>query len=184
MRLFLRQPQWTRFLPGPLVVNVATLGPLGRLPAPGTWGSAAGLAWYLVACVPAGWMGTLAITVIGFYLGVAFCGEAEKRLGKIDPSEVILDEFTVMPLTLAGLQAYVALPRGWVLLLLAFAVFRFFDILKPLGIAKLQRFPGGWGVMLDDFAAALASCGVLNAVFWLTPLGAWVRDLAAAAVSR
>jgi phosphatidylglycerophosphatase A len=41
------QPGWTRVLPAPLVIGCATLGPLGRkLPAPGTWGSLAGLLYF------------------------------------------------------------------------------------------------------------------------------------------
>ena len=44
----------------------------------------------------------------------------------------------------------------WAYMLAGFVLFRFFDILKPLGINKLQRYPGGLGVVLDDLAAALA----------------------------
>jgi len=38
--------------------------------------------------------------------------------------------------------------------------------LKPLGISRLQRLPGGWGVVVDDAAAALATCVVLHAAVW------------------
>ena len=44
-----KQPLWIKALPSSVVVNVATLGPLGSLKAPGTWGSAAGLAFYTVS---------------------------------------------------------------------------------------------------------------------------------------
>ena len=46
----------------------------------------------------------------------------------------------------------------------AFCIFRFFDILKPLGINRIQRLPGGLGVVADDVAAALATCVVLNVI--------------------
>ena len=44
-------------------------------------------------------------------------------------------------------------------LLAGFGLFRFFDIAKPLGIRRLQALPGGWGVVIDDLAAALAGLG-------------------------
>jgi len=55
---------------------------------------------------------------------------------------------------------------AWVVFLAGFALFRFFDILKPLGIGRLQELPAGWGVVMDDVAAALAACGVLHAAQW------------------
>ena len=47
---------------------------------------------------------------------------------------------------------------------LGFLLFRFLDILKPLGINKLQNLPRGWGVMTDDFAAALISACLLGII--------------------
>jgi phosphatidylglycerophosphatase A len=46
-------------------------------------------------------------------------------------------------------------------LISGFALFRFFDVLKPFGIRKLQLLPGGLGVMIDDLAAALCSACLL-----------------------
>jgi len=43
-----------------------------------------------------------------------------------------------------------------------FALFRLFDIWKPWAIGLLQNLPGGWGVVLDDTAAALATCATLH----------------------
>ena len=51
---------------------------------------------------------------------------------------------------------------SWVLLLAGFLLFRLFDILKPLGIKKLQDLPGGVGVVVDDLAAAVATCVCLH----------------------
>jgi phosphatidylglycerophosphatase A len=48
------------------------------------------------------------------------------------------------------------------LLVAGFALFRFYDIKKPLVINALQELPGGWGVVLDDTAAALATCATLH----------------------
>jgi phosphatidylglycerophosphatase A len=102
------------------------------------------------------------------YVAVGLTGEASRRLGRSDPGEVNLDEFIVMPLVFLGWQAGppAAWP-AWAVLGLGFGLFRLFDILKPLGIARLQRWPGGWGIVADDFAAALAACACLHLIAWL-----------------
>jgi phosphatidylglycerophosphatase A len=166
----LAQPSWTRSLPTSLVVNGATLGPIGRkLPAPGTWGSVAGLLYFLL--IIAGRVdvfGNLLFSAIGAYVAVAICGEAEIRLHRTDPGMIILDEFVAMPLCFLGWESLPSpLPlRAVILLLAGFGLFRFYDILKPLGISRLQRLPGGWGVVLDDTAAALAACATLHVATW------------------
>ncbi|MDD3180487.1 MAG: phosphatidylglycerophosphatase A [Opitutaceae bacterium] len=163
----LEQPDWPHLLPARIVVNVATLGPLGqRLPAPGTWGSVAGLAYFTVFFMNLGWVGTLLLGVAGIYVAIAFTGEAESRLGRRDPAEVILDEFVAMPLCYLG---WTALPPSWphwFVFLAGLGLFRFFDIIKPLGIRRLQKWPAGWGVVADDVAAALAACLTLHLAAW------------------
>jgi phosphatidylglycerophosphatase A len=171
----LTQPIWPRLLPSSLVLAFATLGPLGRRRrAPGTWGSAAGLLYFTVFFWPLGfwpwsawWM--LVFSLPGLYLAVALCGEAEFRLGRRDPGEVILDEFTAMPLCFLGWPA-LARPQGpwpaWTVFIAGFLLFRLFDIAKPLGIRRLQDLPGGWGIVVDDVAAALAACAVLHGTVW------------------
>lgn len=171
------QPLWPRFLPTPWVVNLAMLGPVGRVRrGPGTVGSVAGLLYFTVlfAGLP-GWAVVL-FSLPMLYLAVAICGEAEFRLGQRDPGGVVLDEFVVIPLCFIGWQHLPAAWLGdmrWAVFVGGFALFRFFDILKPLGISKLQDLPGGWGVVADDAAAAVASCVTLHLVGW-----AWVTWLA------
>lgn len=168
----LSDPKWPRRLPAKFVIAVATLGPLGRrMPAPGTWGSLAGLLYSLIFFRRLGWEQILVWSVIASVIAVIFTGEASRRLGKDDPGEVILDEFVVMPLVFLGWHAsYVRALPEWAVLLAGFALFRLFDILKPFGIARLQRWPGGWGIVADDFVAALAACVTLH-------LGAWLWTL-------
>jgi phosphatidylglycerophosphatase A len=55
---------------------------------------------------------------------------------------------------------------AWQILLAGFALFRFYDILKPLGIGRLQDLPGGWGVVADDLGAALATAVTLHLAHW------------------
>ena len=165
----LPSPKWPRALPTWLVVGVATLGPVGmKLPAPGTWGSLAGLLYFTIFFYPLGLVGTLLVTAGASYLAVAFTGEAAARMGREDPGEVILDEFVVMPLCFLGWHAFgrAGWPT-WAVLLAGFALFRFYDILKPLGIKRLQSWPAGWGIVVDDVAAALAACATLHLAAWL-----------------
>lgn len=162
------QPRWTRGLPTKLVVGCATLGPLGRrLPAPGTWGSLAGLL-YFVVFFQYGPLGALLVaSAIGAYLAVAFCGEAEGRLRAQDPGEIVLDEFVAMPLCFVGWEDVARVWPSWAVLWAGFALFRLYDIVKPFGIRRLQALPGGWGVVADDIAAALAACATLHVGAWL-----------------
>jgi phosphatidylglycerophosphatase A len=166
----IQPPEWPRLLPSNVVVNVATLGPVGRLPAPGTWGTVAGVAWYIVMYGSGNVAVGLLLTLVVLYLAFAFCGEAESRMRKIDPPEVVLDEFASVPIIFLGLDDLMATGGAWIIVLAGFALFRLFDITKPLGIRGLQRFPGGVGVLLDDVAAAFASCVLLHVVFRFTPL--------------
>ena len=52
-------------------------------------------------------------------------------------------------------------------LLAGFGLFRYYDIRKPLGISRLQHFPGGWGVVADDLGAALATAATLHVGHWV-----------------
>jgi phosphatidylglycerophosphatase A len=167
----LSQPSWPRVLPSGMIVACATLGPLGRkLPAPGTWGSLAGLLYFAVFFQRASIGAILIATAIAGYLAVAFCGEAEVRLRKKDPGEIILDEVIAMPLCYLGWRTLPGSAPAWALLLAGFALFRLFDIAKPFGIRRLQSLPAGWGVVADDLAAALVACATLHVGAWI-----WVR---------
>jgi phosphatidylglycerophosphatase A len=167
----LAQPTWPRALPTRWIVVGATLGPLGRaLPAPGTWGSLAGLLYFALVFRHAGDGAILLATAVAGYGAVGLCGEAEVRLGRKDPGEVILDEVVAMPLCFLGWRALPGDWPFWAIGLAGFGLFRLFDILKPFGIGRLQRLPAGWGVVADDLAAALAACATLHAGLWL-----WTR---------
>ena len=162
---------WVRLLSTPLIVNIATLGPLGRVKkGPGTIGSLAGIALYAILFHRATPAGYLFLSILLVYLAVAFCDTAEKRLQMRDPGMIILDEFVAIPFVFWGMngpQGLLVEHRGWPVLLAGFVLFRLFDIFKPLGISKLQNWPGGVGCVVDDIAAAVASCAVLHIVLRL-----------------
>ena len=171
----LSSTNWLSALSDDVVLALARVSPCGNIPfAPGTWGSLAGLAFFVVCLRPladkAGGVWLALAVLAGILLAVAMCGEAEVRLGEKDPGEVVLDEFVVMPLCFLGW--WQSLPRGWpvwAVWLAGFALFRLFDIWKPLGIRRLLSLPGGWGVVVDDVAAALLACGVLHTAVWAWP---------------
>jgi len=87
---------------------------------------------------------TLAITLIGIYVG----NKVEAFWGK-DSYRVVIDEVAGMMVTM------VFIPHNAWLLLAGFILFRFFDILKPLFIRRLEALPGGTGVMMDDILAGI-----------------------------
>ena len=161
----LEQPKWPASMPPQAVVSVATLGPLGvKMPAPGTWGSAAGVLFFFVCFTQLGYFEYILISAALAYLAVGLCGQAEIQLGSHDPGEVIFDEFVAMPVCFYGWPLIVGTrPLPFLALMLAgFLLFRFYDIKKPLVIDKLQALPGGWGIVLDDTASALATCATLH----------------------
>jgi phosphatidylglycerophosphatase A len=153
-----------------MMVGIATLGPLGRLRAPGTWGSAAGLLWWALVVRLAhakGWHHEFIFDALVVLLAIVCCGVAAFMIGKKDPSEVILDEFAAMPLVFLFNPYVYGGKSSLLLILLGFLLFRLFDITKPFGIKALEKLPGGFGIVLDDVMAAVYANLVLHAVSWL-----------------
>jgi phosphatidylglycerophosphatase A len=71
-----------------------------------------------------------------------------------DPQMVVIDEVAGLTLTFAFIDTSLLRAHPWILLL-GFALFRFFDILKPLGIRRIESLPGAWGVMADDMLGGI-----------------------------
>lgn len=128
----------------------------GLLPrAPGTWGTVAGIAVYL-AFVPFGTPAVATVTAIAIVAGIPICGIAARRLGVHDHPAIVWDEIAGIFVTL------LFVPPHWAWILAAFAVFRFFDVLKPWPIRLLdRRMPGGIGIMADDVVAGMLAGGLL-----------------------
>jgi phosphatidylglycerophosphatase A len=94
-------------------------------------------------------------TLLLLPLAIAASGEAEKELGH-DAHPIVIDEVMGMLLSVWGI-ARLSAPRPWLFLGAAFLLFRLFDILKPFPIRQSQRLPGGWGVVVDDVLAGIAT---------------------------
>jgi phosphatidylglycerophosphatase A len=150
----------------------------GRLPlAPGTWGSLVGVGWFLALAAPGSFWLFLAGTAIGIAAGIWYCDRAEGILGRKDPGSIVLDEIVAVPLVYlswVGVAQYQfgacsidtlgGVGNVWWLLGIGFITFRLFDMLKPWPIRAMQRVRGGWGVVVDDLAAALCTTGILYCV--------------------
>ena len=154
-----------------MIIQIATLGPLGRLKAPGTWGSAAGLLWWALVVRLAHQKGgphEFVFDSLVVLTAILLCGVAAAFIGKKDPSEVILDEFAAMPLVfLFNPYVYRNDKISLVFILLGFLLFRLFDITKPFGIKALEKLPGGFGIVLDDVMAAIYANLALHGIAWL-----------------
>ena len=172
----MRGKAWSAFL-----VWVAEGFGLGRIPfAPGTFGSMAGVLWFLVLVRTGSLTGFFLGLGLGLAASVAVCDAAERITSRKDPGSVVLDEIVAVPICFipwllsvhARLQAMPAPeefigPRTWWLTLLLFGLFRLFDIWKPWPIRPSQNLPGGWGVTIDDVLAAIAVAALsLVAVRW------------------
>lgn len=137
---------------------IATGFGVGFLPkAPGTWGAAlAVLLWlplYLWAPENVTFWVTLAAAVVYCVIGTWASGVSETYWGP-DPREACADEVVGQWVSLIPLSAGVAVVPWW-MILVSLALFRFFDIFKPLGIRKMEKIPGGAGMMADDILSAV-----------------------------
>jgi phosphatidylglycerophosphatase A len=166
-----------------LALAIATCGD-GYLPlAPGTWGSLIGLAVYLGVRAAAMslfferansgtnllqvYYGVLLVEV-AFAVALSLVGtwaasQTENLSGTKDPSKVVIDEVAGQFIALLTVPFFVE-PAWWAMIL-AFVLFRFFDIVKPYPARKLENIKGGLGIMADDLIAGVyAALGVMIAV--------------------
>ena len=94
---------------------------------------------------------TLVILLTGIYTG----NKVEAAWGK-DSYRVVIDEVAGMLVTI------LFIPANTYLLIAGFILFRFFDMVKPLFIRRLEDLPSGTGVMMDDVLAGFYSNLVLQ----------------------
>ena len=125
-------------------------------PAPGTWGSLGGLIfwWFFLA----GLSVLTQLLIIAGYFCISWwlCSRLISRLGIQDEPQIVADE-------VAGVWlALIFAPQVWWVALLAFGLFRFFDIAKPGVVGWLdENVHSGLGVMADDMMAGLISAGIV-----------------------
>lgn len=161
-----------------LAVAVATGGGAGLMPiAPGTFGSAVGLALFYGLFVSAKsfphllqsivFIAGFALAVLGVWAGT----RAERVFSRKDAQEIVIDEVCGQFITYALVAPYLiaADTKPAIILAIGFLLFRLFDIYKPYPINRLQYLEGGLGVMMDDVLAGIYAAVVLSFVPLIAP---------------
>lgn len=151
------EPHWVFSSPAHMLATFFGAGMLR--PAPGTWGTLAGVLVFglLYPWIPRdGW---LVLTVLFFILGCWACERSGRNIGVCDHGGFVIDEVVAI----WGLC--LALPEGWGWWAVAFVAFRFFDIVKIWPGSWIDhRLKTGFGVMLDDVIAALYAWAAIELV--------------------
>ena len=129
--------------------------------APGTYGTLVGLPlFFLIA--PLQIYLQISIIFILFLVGIYCCEKTGQALGVSDHGSIVWDEIVAMMLVLTFT------PIQWQWWLVAFALFRLFDIWKPVPIRQCDaKIKGGLGVMMDDILAAMYAILSLKLLLWL-----------------
>lgn len=134
---------------------------------PGTMGSLAAIPfWLLMYWLLPVWLCWL-IILLGFAVGIVICQRTSDDMQVHDHGSIVWDEFIGMWMTLMAIPLV-----NWQWILIAFVLFRFFDMLKPWPIGWFDRqVGGGFGIMLDDIIAAIFAFVIVAALaHWLPAL--------------
>ena len=129
--------------------------------APGTFGTLVGLPLFWLISNYGLNLQLLIITAL-FLIGIYFCDATSKALGVSDHGSIVWDEIVAMMLVLTFA------PKNWAGWIVAFVLFRLFDIWKPFPIRQFDAtLKNGFGVMFDDLLAALYAIASMRLVFYL-----------------
>ena len=125
--------------------------------APATAGSLVAVVIYGFAPIPEDSIALYLLIAIGFLVGIPATASLISPTNH-DPGKAVWDEFVGMWTTC------LFLPKELPWLIAAFFVFRVLDILKPWPVRRLERLPGGLGIMSDDLLAGFFGAALLNGV--------------------
>jgi phosphatidylglycerophosphatase A len=147
-----------------LILLLATGFGVGYAPlAPGTLGTLLAIpVYYFLSNISSP---IYEITLTGFFfLSVWISENAEIAFGKKDDRRIVIDEIVGFLITMLWV------PKTILFVIIGFFLFRFFDILKPLPIRRLERgLKGGWGVVLDDVMAGIYASIILHLIGRIYP---------------
>ncbi len=139
---------------------ICTLFFAGYFPfAPGTFGSLITLLiiWFLI---PSFFYILLLVSIGLFFISVWSATKGEEVLGK-DARQIVIDEVTGMAISL------LFVPKEIKWYVIAFFLFRLFDIVKPPPARGMEKLKGGWGVTLDDVVAGIYANVTLHLIYYL-----------------
>lgn len=147
---------------------IATGLGVGYFPyGPGTMGALLAIViWFLLTTmVSYSWLiATTSILIITFTLIGAWSSTVVEKYWGEDPSRVVIDEIVGQWIVLLAVPSNFS----WWHILASFILFRFFDIVKPLGIRKMENLKGGWGIMADDVLSGCYGAIILIIIHNLT----------------
>ena len=159
-----------------IALALTTFG-VGYLPlAPGTWGSAVGVAIYVAvewliaksllsgadAASSAVAHSLIAVMlVVLIIVGIWAAGRSTSLFGNSDPSQAVVDEVQGQLITFL----FIPFTYSWKYVLAGFLLFRLFDIWKPYPIDDLQDLPAGIGVCADDIVAGVYAGVCLSIIY-------------------
>lgn len=141
---------------------IASVAGIGKIKGGGTIAAVAYcIIWFLLPAgfVQSAWQVITTATIL--LVGTWSSNVVDAAWGK-DSSKVVIDEVAGMAITL------LFAPSNIIFLLTGLVLFRFFDIVKPLGIRQLEKLPKGWGVMADDVLAGIYSFMVLQLIIFIS----------------
>ncbi|MBI4690413.1 MAG: phosphatidylglycerophosphatase A [Nitrospirae bacterium] len=140
-----------------LLKLISTVCFIGYIPfAPGTFGTLAAVV-FVIFLKPSVVLHA-SLTIFFIVIGVISSGYTEKFFKQKDPKYIVIDEFVGYMVSL------LFLPLRWEYIISAFILFRFFDIIKPPPIRKIEcGLKGGLGIVGDDIAAGIYTNLVLQA---------------------
>jgi phosphatidylglycerophosphatase A len=98
----------------------------------------------------------IALSASAIIAGVPAATAVARASGLKDPQFVVIDEFA------GQLIAFIAVPATWKSLLVAFILFRGFDMLKPPPVRQLEGLPEGYGIVIDDVGAGLYALAIMH----------------------
>jgi len=120
-------------------------------PAPGTWGSLVGAILGTVFLTCFSQISFAILTALSFVLGCYLCQQTADDMGVHDHGSIVWDEFVGVWICLLFISEI-----SWFWCVIAFVIFRFFDILKPYPIKLFdEKLESGFGIMIDDVLAAV-----------------------------
>ncbi len=129
----------------------------GKSPiAPGTVGTLGALPLYFLLA-PFGPFAVFGLGAVLTLVGIWASGEVARIQRAEDPQIIVIDEVAGVMLTLS------MAPVDWKGLVVGVVLFRLFDQVKPWPARKMESLPGGYGIVLDDVAAAIWAGGLLIA---------------------
>lgn len=128
--------------------------------APGTFGTLAAVPlYYYLSFLSMSWY--VAICIVSALVGIYICDYSAKKLKVHDHPGIVWDEFVGFFITMIGVSF------SWTNVLLGFALFRLFDILKPWPISWLdKKVAGGFGIMVDDILAGIFALICLHGILY------------------